>query len=84
MALMGSASASRISSEFTTTVFGTPATRSRPFTSMVSGCRAGYALPIWHLDALGGLLADGRLYLRFMYAMIASSILSPPTRTLCE
>jgi hypothetical protein len=24
------------------------------------------------------------LYLRFMYATIASSILSPPTRTLCE
>jgi hypothetical protein len=36
IALIGSCSASRISSEFTTTVLGTPATMSLPFTSIVS------------------------------------------------
>jgi hypothetical protein len=41
MALIGSASASRISSELTTTVLGMPATRSRPFTSIVSCSSSG-------------------------------------------
>src|SRR5262249_23114186 len=36
MALSGSLNESRISSELTTTVFGIPATMSRPFTSIVS------------------------------------------------
>ena len=41
IALVGSLSASRISSELTMTVLGMPATRSRPFTSVVSCCSRG-------------------------------------------
>ena len=41
IALTGSASASRISSQFTTSVFGTPATRSRPLTSIVMTSSVG-------------------------------------------
>ncbi len=82
--LIGSLSASRISSEFTTTVFGTPATRSRPLTSIVSTSSPGYALPIAHFTRSAVCSPISRLYLRLRYATIASSILSPPTRTLCE
>ena len=63
IAFVGSASASRISSELTTTVFGTPATRSRPFTSVVSCCVERVRVADLHLDALGRLLADGEVVL---------------------
>ncbi len=84
MALVGSLSASRISSELTTTVLGMPATMSRPLTSIVSCCSSGYALPMVILMRSAVCSPMAMLYLRFMYAWIASSILSPPTRTLCE
>ena len=38
---IGSCNASRTSSEVTVKVFGKPATRSRPLTSMVSSCSSG-------------------------------------------
>ena len=37
-----------------------------------------------HLTRSADCSPMSKLYLRFMYAMIASSILSPPTRTDCE
>jgi hypothetical protein len=43
-----------------------------------------YALPTWHLTFSAVCSPMSRLYLRFMYATIASSILSPPTRIDCE
>ena len=46
MVEIGSSKASRISWEVIVSVFGRPATRSRPFTSMVASRSKGYAEPI--------------------------------------
>ena len=66
IALSGSLSESRISSEFTTTVFGMPATMSRPFTSIVSCWSSGYAFPIVILMRSAVCSPMAMLYLRFM------------------
>ncbi len=63
-------------------VRGTPATRSRPLISIVITSSVGYAVPIPILISSAVRSPISRLYLRFTYWMIASSSLSPPTRTL--
>jgi hypothetical protein len=62
--VIGSLRASRISSESTTIVFGMPATRSRPLTSIVMIVRIGAAVPIWILMRSAVRSPIRRLYLR--------------------
>ena len=64
-----------------TTVFGTPATKSRPLISIVCTSSLGYAEPMVILISSAVRSPTRRLYLRLMNWAIASSILSPPTRT---
>ena len=66
------------------TVLGTPATRSRPLISIVWTSSPGYAEPMVILISSAVRSPTSRLYLRLMYWTIASSILSPPTRTELE
>src|SRR3990172_5374775 len=76
----GSDSASRTSSEWRLSALGTPETMSRPLISVDSE-KPGKAFPIATLicSAVGSPI--NRLYFRFTYWRIASSILSPATRT---
>src|SRR3990172_172407 len=76
----GSDSASRTSSEWRLSALGTPETMSRPLISLDSE-KPGKAVPIATLicSAVGSPI--NRLYFRFTYWRIASSILSPATRT---
>jgi hypothetical protein len=57
----GSSSASRTSCEVMVSVFGKPATRSRPLTSIVVSFSIGYADPILDLDILGRALTDHQI-----------------------
>ena len=81
--LTGSVIASRTSSELISTIFGIPEIRSRPLTSiLLTSCPgSGKALPIVILITSPDLSPIRRLYFRFMYWTISSSILSPATRT---
>src|SRR6267378_3786156 len=63
----GSASASRISSDVTVSVRGTPATRSRPLISIVITSSVGYAVPMPILIISAVRSPMSRLYLRFTY-----------------
>ena len=77
----GSAMASRISSDEIFMVLGSPATRSRPLTSMVSSLGSSMAEPRRILISSAVRSPIMRLYARFMYEMMDSSSSSPAVRT---
>ena len=79
----GSARLSEIWRSLTTISFGTPFIRSRPRISIrrPSPSSGGQADPISFLMRSAVLSPTSRLCIRRMYEIMASSILSPPTRT---
>ena len=81
MSLTGPASASRISSEVTSTMRGRSETTSEPRISITYSSPMSIALPMVHLTDSAVGLPMLRLWVRFTCSMIASSILSPPVRT---
>ena len=81
MADTGSSMALRISSVETTTVFGSPVTRSRPRISACNSSSSGKAEPSAILISSEVRSPRARLYSFLMKEMMASSSSSPPIRT---